>query len=277
MSLFLNLLKTFLHKKTAGRQSGQADNNQSAASGPPGAEAVDQLKIPVHLAVIMDGNGRWAQRRGLPRQAGHRAGAENLRNICRMCGRRGIRYLTVYAFSTENWNRPEDEVHTLMELFVEFIQRFDAEMAQEGIRLRFSGDLAALPAHVQEAMTRAEAGSRQREKLQLIIAINYGGRRELVHACRKLAADAAAGRIDPSAINETAVQAALYLPDVPDPDLVIRPSGEQRLSNFLLWESAYAELWFADVLWPDFSDEHLDAALKAYTSRDRRFGGIRQP
>ena len=233
------------------------------------------LKIPQHLAVIMDGNGRWASQRGLPRQAGHRAGSENLKNLCRMCGRRGIKYLTVYAFSTENWNRPQDEVHALMDLFVEFFRRYDAELAQEGIRLRFSGDLAALPENMQAIIREGEANSLQRNKMQLIIALNYGGRRELVQACQKIASQAAEGRLLPSAIDETTLRAALYLPDVPDPDLIIRPSGEQRLSNFLLWESAYSEFWFSDVLWPDFSDHHLDQALRAYTERDRRFGGIK--
>lgn len=233
------------------------------------------LKIPVHLAVIMDGNGRWARQKGLPRQAGHRAGAENLQNLCRMCGRRGIKYLTVYAFSTENWSRPDDEVHTLMELFVEFFDRYDAELAREGIRVRFAGDLAGLPDHIQKIIERSETVSRQRKRMQLIIAINYGGRRELVQACRRLAASAAAGEIEPQEIDETQVRQMLYLPDVPDPDLVIRPSGEQRLSNFLLWQSAYAELWYSNVLWPDFSEDDLLAALQDYTRRERRYGGIK--
>lgn len=272
MRLSINMLKMIFQRDKSQKARERSGQNDLAGPGPSAAD----LKIPVHLAVIMDGNGRWAQRRGLPRQAGHRAGAENLRDVCRLCGKYGIRYLTVYAFSTENWTRPEDEVHTLMALFVEFIKRFDAEMAQEGIRLRFSGDLAALPENVQAIITEAEANSAARDRLQLIIAINYGGRRELVQACQKLAESVRSGKMAPEDINETALSGALYLADVPDPDLVIRPSGEQRLSNFLLWESAYSELWFADVLWPDFAEEHLQAALQAYTSRDRRFGGIRQ-
>lgn len=235
-----------------------------------------KLKIPLHLAVIMDGNGRWARQRGLPRRAGHRAGAENLQNMCSMCGRRGIKYLTVYAFSTENWNRPDDEVHTLMELFVEFFDRYDAQLEKEGIRVRFSGDLAGLPEHIQKIIARSEETSRQRQKMQLIIAINYGGRRELVQACRSLAADAVMGKIRPEAIDEEHLRQKLYLPDIPDPDLVIRPSGEQRLSNFLLWQSAYAELWYSNVLWPDFSEDDLDLALQDYTQRDRRYGGIKE-
>ena len=271
MRLHFSTLKSiFRARRFAGR------NTDSAAQIPAGPVR-QGLKIPVHLAVIMDGNGRWAQRRGLPRQAGHRAGAENLPKLCRMCRRKGIQYLTVYAFSTENWNRPEDEVHTLMELFVEFIRRFDTEMASEGVRIRFSGDLEALPQNIRETMAKAEADSRQRANLQLIIAINYGGRRELVQACQKLASAVQEGQLAPADIDEKKLSSFLYLPDVPDPDLLIRPSGEQRLSNFLLWESAYSEFWFSDVLWPDFAEEHLDQAILAFTSRDRRFGGIRQP
>lgn len=267
MSQFSNLIKTIFRKKSIDEKSSGADDQSISYQG---------LKIPEHLAVIMDGNGRWAKRRGLPRQAGHRAGAENLENVCKLCCQYGIKYLTVYAFSTENWSRPADEVNTLMELFVEFIRRFDIKMAAEGIRLRFSGDIAALPEHLQGIIAKSEADSRDRDRLQLIIAINYGGRRELVQACQKLANEVREGRLDPADIDETSINSALYLPDVPDPDLLIRPSGEQRLSNFLIWESAYAEFWFSDVLWPDFSDQHLHAALEAYTARDRRFGGIRQ-
>ncbi len=236
----------------------------------------DALKVPKHLAVIMDGNGRWAQRRGLPRQAGHRQGSEKLQDLCRMCGRRGIKFLTVYAFSTENWNRPKDEVHTLMSLFVEFFNRYDNLLAEEGIRVRFSGDTGQLPDHIQGIIKKAEADSFNRQRMQLIIAINYGGRRELVQACQKLAQKAAAGEISPESIDENMVSRHLYLPDVPDPDLIIRPSGEQRLSNFLIWQSAYAELWFSDVLWPDFTESDLNQALTAYTRRDRRYGGIKK-
>jgi undecaprenyl diphosphate synthase len=236
--------------------------------------AADKLKIPLHLAVIMDGNGRWARQNGLPRSAGHRAGAENLQNLCRICGRLGIGYLTVYAFSTENWQRPQDEVEALMELFVEFFHRYDQELAKEGIRVRFCGERQGLPPRVLEIMDQAEADKAGRDKMQLIIAFNYGSRRELATACRQLAREAAAGRLDPEMIDETAVAGALYLPDVPDPDLVIRPSGEQRLSNFLLWQSAYAEFYYDDVLWPDFDQEHLLRALAAFTERRRRFGGI---
>jgi undecaprenyl diphosphate synthase len=253
------------------RKKGQEQGQQNKATG---GDAVGPLRIPRHLAVFMDGNGRWARQRGLPRTAGHRAGAENLQNLCRMCGRHGIHYLTVYAFSTENWTRPQEEVQALMALFVEFFERYDRELAKEGIRVRFSGDRNGLPQSVTDIMDKAEADSASRQKMQLIIALNYGGRREIVHACRKLAGAVADGRLAPDAIDEQSLSAAMYLPDVPDPDLVIRPSGEQRLSNFLLWQSAYAEFWYSNVLWPDFSETHLAEALQEFTRRDRRYGGI---
>ncbi len=229
---------------------------------------------PVHLAVIMDGNGRWAKQRGLPRQAGHRAGAENLKRLCRLCGRQGIKYLTVYAFSTENWSRPQAEVTALMDLFVEFFQRYDPELAAEGIRVRFSGDIAALPENVRRTVAEAEAKSRERDRMQLIVALNYGGRREIVDACRKLAYEAKAGNLEPEDIDESRFAGALYLPDVPDPDLMIRPSGEKRLSNFLLYEAAYTEFYYDNVLWPDFDEASFQRAMLAYAQRDRRFGGL---
>lgn len=240
------------------------------------ASATDlPLKIPVHLAVIMDGNGRWARRRGLPRQAGHRAGAENLKRLCRLCGQHGVQYLTVYAFSTENWTRPTEEVNALMDLFIEFFRRYDPELAQEGIRVRFTGDKAGLPEGVRRIAEEAEAASRERNRLQLIVALNYGGRREIVDACRQLARQVQSGALSPDDIDERRFAEALYLPDVPDPDLLIRPSGEMRLSNFLLYQTAYTEFYFDDVLWPDFDEACFLRALRAYTERDRRFGGVR--
>jgi undecaprenyl diphosphate synthase len=259
-------------RQGSGHKKSKIDNTGSTHSD--FQMSADNLEIPVHLAVIMDGNGRWAGQRGLPRQAGHRAGAENLKSLCRMCGRKGIKYLTVYAFSTENWRRPDDEVHALMELFVEFFQRYDKELAAEGIRLRFSGDIAALPDNIQKIIRESELESINRDRMQLIIAINYGGRREIVQAVQKIAARIQTGELEPAEIGESDILHSLYLPDVPDPDLIIRPSGEQRLSNFLLWQSAYSEFWFSDILWPDFSERHLDEALLAYTNRDRRYGGV---
>ena len=232
------------------------------------------LKVPVSLGVIMDGNGRWAKKRLLPRSAGHRAGAENLKELCRNCGRYGVKYLTVYAFSTENWARPEDEVHQLMELFVEFFERYDPELAEEGIRVRFTGDIEALPEKVRETIAKGEERSKNRQKMQLIVAMNYGGRREIESAARKVAAKVKAGEIEPEEITEKMLSENMYLPDVPDPELIIRPSGEMRLSNFLLRESAYSEFWVSETLWPDFGYDDLTQAFKDYAKRDRRFGGL---
>jgi len=247
---------------------------------PPAAvtdEQTEQLKIPVHLGVIMDGNGRWAQNRHLPRSAGHRAGAENLKELCRNCGYYGVRYLTVYAFSTENWSRPEDEVHALMELFVEFFERYDPELEKEGIRVRFSGDIESLPENIRAVCAKAEKNSMNRNRMDLIIAMNYGGRREIMHACQKIAREVLDGKILPEDISEDSLVGHMYIPEIPDPDLVIRPSGEQRMSNFLVWEAAYAELWFSNTLWPDFGFDDLTAAFREYTGRDRRFGGLSKP
>ena len=241
------------------------------------AEKIDesQLKIPTHLAVIMDGNGRWAKKRMLPRSAGHRAGADNLKNLCKNCGHYGIKYVTVYAFSTENWSRPESEVHTLMELFVEYFDRYDPELEAEGIRVRFTGDISALPQNIQEVCKRAEEGSKHRDRMTLIVAFNYGGRREIVQAAQKLSALVASGEIKSEDITEELFSKNLYLPDVPDPDLIIRPSGEYRTSNFMLWQSAYSEYVFMDeILWPDFSTEDFERALDEYARRNRRFGGV---
>ncbi len=239
-------------------------------------QAESALPALTHLAVIMDGNGRWAAKRGLPRKAGHKAGAQKLRKVAEWCGNRGIKYLTVYAFSTENWSRPQEEVSALMELLVEFLNEYDSEMEEQGVRLRVLGDKETLPPTIREALEQAEERALHRSRMQLIFAFNYGGRREMVHAVQELCRQAAAGRIRPEDVDEQKISAALYLPDVPDPDMIIRPSGEYRLSNFLLWESSYSELWFSNVLWPDFSEKDLDAALAEYAKRDRRFGGVKQ-
>ncbi len=232
------------------------------------------LKVPVSLGVIMDGNGRWAKKRLLPRSAGHRAGAENLKELCRNCGNYGVKYLTVYAFSTENWSRPQGEVDQLMKLFVEFFDRYDPELAEEGIRVRFTGDIEHLPENIQKVCREGEERSKDRPKMQLIVAFNYGGRREIVHSMQNIARDIKEGRIQPEDITEDMISSHMYLPDVPDPELIIRPSGEMRLSNFLLWESAYSEFWVSDTLWPDFGYDDLTQAFRDYAKRDRRFGGL---
>ena len=236
--------------------------------------STEGLKVPESLGVIMDGNGRWAKKRLLPRSAGHRAGAENLKELCRNCGKYGVKYLTVYAFSTENWSRPQGEIDQLMKLFVEFFEKYDPELEEEGIRVRFTGDIEALPENIRKVCREGEERSLHRQKMQLIVAFNYGGRREITQAAQSLARDVAEGKIAIEDITEESLSARMYLPDVPDPELIIRPSGEMRISNFLLWECAYSEFWVSDTLWPDFGYDELTAAFKDYAKRDRRFGGL---
>ena len=236
--------------------------------------AAASLKIPEHLGIIMDGNGRWAKLRGLPRRAGHRAGAETLHDITEACGRMGVRYLSVYAFSTENWKRPDDEVHALMSLFSEFFHKYDESLARNNVRVRFMGEKSDLPDDVQATWTEAEINSRDRNGMQLIVAFNYGGQKELVHAAQNIARAVLKHDSDPEDINEETIENMHYLPDVPPADLIIRSSGEMRLSNFMIWQSAYAELWVSDILWPDFRPEDLEQAFQAYGDRDRRFGAL---
>ncbi|WP_406678690.1 isoprenyl transferase [Moorella sp. ACPs] len=232
-------------------------------------------KLPRHVAIIMDGNGRWARKRGLPRVAGHRAGVESLRDIVRACVDWGIAILTVYAFSTENWKRPREEVEALMNLLVEYMRRELPELKKEGVQVRAIGRLEALPLAARQELARARRETAGNSRLILNLALNYGGRAELVDACRHIARQVLAGKLRPEDIDEDALKGALYTGDLPDPDLLIRPSGEMRLSNFLLWQLAYTELWFADVYWPDFRRENLRQALLAYQQRERRFGGLK--
>jgi len=236
---------------------------------------LDPKRLPRHLAIIMDGNGRWAQQKGLPRVAGHRAGVESLRDIVKACIEWGITILTVYAFSTENWKRPQEEVKALMNLLVEYLRRELPELYQEGVRIRAIGRLEGLPHKAKEELARARQITAHNNRLILNLALNYGSRAELVDACQKLARQVATGRLKPEAINEEAISRALYTGDLPDPDLLIRPSGEMRISNFLLWQLAYTELWITDVYWPDFRRENLRQALLAYQRRERRFGGVK--
>ena len=228
--------------------------------------------VPRHVAVIMDGNGRWAKQRGRPRLFGHRAGADSLRAILRACRDHGVEYLTVYAFSTENWVRPEDEVSGLMSLLKTFLKKDEHELHENQVRLRVTGRLQDLPKAVRNELERVMAVTRNYEKGHLILALSYGGRAEIVHAVRAIAADVRAGRLAPEAIDEKAIAARLYLPDVPDPDLMIRTSGELRLSNFLLWELSYSEFYFTETLWPDFREADFAKALEEYARRQRRYG-----
>ena len=228
--------------------------------------------VPRHVAVIMDGNGRWAKQRGRPRIFGHRAGAESLRAALRACRDHGVEYLTVYAFSTENWVRPEDEVSGLMSLLKTFLKKDEHDLHENQVRLRVTGRIGDLPKGVRAELERVMKATQHYEKGHLILALSYGGRTEIADAVRAIAAKVKVGEIDPAQIDEGLIARHLYLPDVPDPDLMIRTSGELRLSNFLLWELSYAEFYFTDVLWPDFREPHFAVALAEYSRRQRRFG-----
>lgn len=226
-----------------------------------------------HIAFIMDGNGRWAQARGLPRTEGHRAGAETVRRVLGYCRDAGIRYLTLYAFSVENWKRPKEEVETLMHLLVAYLASEEKTFHENQVRIRYMGRKRDLPAEVREALDRVEAATAAYER-QLILCLSYGGRTEITHAAQEIARQVARGELDPEAITEETLARNLYLPDVPDPDLIVRTSGEMRLSNFLLWQASYAELYVTPVLWPDFGEADFQAALDAFSRRDRRYGAI---
>jgi undecaprenyl diphosphate synthase len=226
-------------------------------------------EVAQSVAIIMDGNGRWAERRGLPVSDGHRAGTRALRRTVEAAIDLGVRSLVVYAFSTENWTRPQDEVDALMELFGETIERELPDLAEQGVRTRFIGRRDRASDDLRARMARLEEETAHRERLDLWIAFDYGGRAEIVEAARRLARDG----VDPESIDEAALAARLYAPELPDPDLVVRTSGDIRVSNFLLWQIAYAELVFVDTLWPDFGEADLRAALEEYASRRRRFGG----
>lgn len=235
-------------------------------------------QIPVHVGVIMDGNGRWAKKRGLPRKLGHREGAQNFRTITRHAKKLGIKYFTVYAFSTENWRRPQDEVEALMDLFEKYLDEV-RDFIEENIRICFIGDRSMLRQTLQDKMKSVEEDSRDFDAMTLLIAINYGGRDEVVHAAKKLAEKVKSGELEPSDITDKLINDNLYTAELdgdiaPDVDLIIRPSGEQRLSNFMIWQAAYSEYYFTNILWPDFKPEDLEAAIIAYSDRNRRFGAV---
>lgn len=227
------------------------------------------ILVPQHIAIIMDGNGRWAKKRGLPRNAGHLAGSKKFKEIARYCNKIGVKHLTVYAFSTENWRRPAEEVAGIMNILRDYL--IDSKnYIKENIRLRFIGDRSALPEDIIALMQTAEKDSENATGLTCYIAVNYGGRDEITNAVREIVAKG----VKAEDITEEMISDHLYTRDYPDPELVIRPSGELRLSNFLIWQSAYSEFWFSDVLWPDFKAEHLDKAIADYNNRNRRFGGV---
>ena len=235
---------------------------------------ISQIELPAHIGIIMDGNGRWAKKRGLPRSAGHTAGAQTFRKIARYCSDIGIKHLTVYAFSTENWRRPENEISALMKLFQQYLEEALRDFKDDSIVLKFLGDRSAFSPELLALMNENEEESKDRDGMVLNIAMNYGGRAELVSAIREIAKQAADNQLSPDSIDEQTVSDFLYTKGQPDPDLIIRPSGEHRTSNFLLWQSAYSEYVIMDVLWPDFKEEHLNKALIEYANRNRRFGGV---
>ena len=229
--------------------------------------------LPRHIAIILDGNGRWAKKRGLPRTAGHAVGAETFRKIATACKNRGIEYLTVYAFSTENWKRPEDEVGTIMKLLGRYLHEAIDTMERDHIRMKVFGDIHALSPELQALVARTDEISTHYEGFQANICLNYGGRDEILRAARRYAADYAAGSA--GELTEELFSSYLDSAGIPDPDLLIRPGGEQRLSNFLLWQCAYAEFYYTDVLWPDFDEKELDKAIAAFQHRDRRYGRVK--
>lgn len=236
--------------------------------------APDRAQLPRHIAVVMDGNGRWAQKRGLPRTVGHSAGSETFQKDAEYLSDLGIEYFTVYAFSTENWKRPPEEVQEILRLLEKYLHKAIREMREKNIRLQFFGDLTPFSPELRALIDETNAISRTTTGMLVSVCLNYGGRAELVRAARLLAEQCVAGTLSPEDIDERRFSGCLYSADIPDPDLMIRPGGEVRLSNFLLWQNAYTEFYFSDVLWPDFDQRQMDAAILAYQQRKRRFGGI---
>jgi len=236
---------------------------------------IDKGKLPVHIAIIMDGNGRWAQKKGLPRVMGHKAGMEALKKTVKSCSDLGIKILTVYAFSTENWNRPQDEVNYLMDLLVEYMRREVNALHKNKVKIKLLGEVDMLPDQTRTEIEEAIELTKNNEGLQFNIALNYGGRAEILRACRNLIKDLEAGNLDMDSADEKVFSNYLYTSNDPDPDLIIRTSGEQRISNFLLWQGAYSELLFVDQLWPDFDETVLHCAILEYKNRSRRFGALK--
>ena len=236
-----------------------------------------ERKIPEHIGIIMDGNGRWAKQRNLPRSEGHKAGANVFRKICEYAGEIGVKYITFYAFSTENWRRPPEEVNALMDLFRDYLDEAEErqeENKQKGMRIHFIGHREGVPMDLISRFETTERDSMDADRIDVNIAINYGGRLEIVDAVKKIAQKVKDGEINPEDITEQDISDNIYTAGQADPDLIIRPSGEYRLSNFLIWQSAYSEFWFSDILWPDFTEADLDKAIDDFNNRNRRFGGV---
>lgn len=236
------------------------------------AEEIDLKNLPRHIAIIMDGNGRWAKKRGMPRTAGHAAGAETFRRVATYCKNIGIEYLTVYAFSTENWKRPKEEVDAIMGLLEKYLVEAIGQMERDRVKMKFFGDTTVLSPELQALIARTAEISTHFEGCQVNVCVNYGGRDEMMTAVRRYAEEVRGGRAND--LDEAGFGAYLYSAGIPDPDLLIRPGGEYRLSNFLLWQSAYTELYFTDTLWPDFSEKDIDKAIAEFQRRDRRYGGV---
>lgn len=232
-------------------------------------------RLPLHIALFMDGNGRWAAKRGMPRSAGHKAGAKTIRKLVQDCDEIGLKYLTAYAFSTENWKRPPGEIEALMDLLREFLDYNDKKLNESNIRIRVIGLRNRLDDDILEKIEKIEQKTKFKEGLTFIIALDYGSRSEIIHAVREIARKCTCGEMDYSEITEQDISNHLFTQGIPDPDLIIRSSGDRRMSNFLLWQASYSELWFSDILWPDFKLRHLLKAVEDYNSRSRRFGGLK--
>ncbi|MBB6216512.1 undecaprenyl diphosphate synthase [Anaerosolibacter carboniphilus] len=238
-------------------------------------ENIDLTRIPKHVAIIMDGNGRWAKKRGLPRTAGHKAGVEVLRDVIRTSSQLGIKYLSLYAFSTENWKRPQDEVNALMQLLVIYLRKEVQELHENNVKIHIIGDIDRLPENARMEIRSAFELTQNNDGLIVNIALNYGGRSEIIQAIKEISRQVKNNELEIESIDEQMFSRFLYTAGMPDPDLLIRPSGELRISNFLLWQIAYSEFWFSDIFWPDFSGKHLIEAIIDYQKRDRRYGGVK--
>ena len=236
---------------------------------------LDMDNIPKHIAIIMDGNGRWAKARNLPRAMGHKAGVETIRRVIKEADRLGVKYLTLYAFSTENWKRPKDEVNALMKLLVQFLRQELQELHENRVVIKVLGDITRLPKECQDEINKSIELTKNNDGIVMNVALNYGGRDEIIRGIKLIVEDINSGRINLEDINEEVMNNYLYTKGIPDPDIIIRPSGEQRLSNFLLWQCAYSEFWYSDICWPDFKEDDLRKAIYDFQNRDRRFGGIK--
>lgn len=237
--------------------------------------SLDMENIPKHIAIIMDGNGRWAKKRKLPRTMGHKAGVETIRRVLKEADKLGVKYMTLYAFSTENWKRPKEEVNALMKLLIQYLRQEINELHKNGVKINVLGDITKLPKECQEEIEKSVDKTKNNKGITMNIALNYGGRDEILRAVKSISEEVLNGNISIEDINDEVMENYLYTKGIPDPDIIIRPSGEQRLSNFLLWQCAYSEFWYSDICWPDFKEKDLHRAIYDFQRRDRRFGGVK--